>query len=79
MIGLGLAIAVVPKEFMLPPVGTPRWLTYVSASAKLDPWSSDTIFLWLGFLLIWLAVIWSGGPRIVDFLTSHGVVLDFGP
>jgi hypothetical protein len=78
LIGAGLTIVIAPKEFMLPPAETPRWLTYVSASAKMDSWSANTIILQLGFILIWLAVIWTGGPRIVDFVTSHGVVLDFG-
>jgi hypothetical protein len=28
---LGLALLIVPKEFQLPPPGTPRWVTKVSA------------------------------------------------
>lgn len=34
--GLFLSVAIVPKEFLLPPPGTPTWITKISFRAKTD-------------------------------------------
>ncbi len=78
MAGLLLALAIVPKDFILPPRGTPKWLTYVSAAAKTDlanP-SKRLMTIFLSSLAFYLAVIILAGLSIADFLVSKGIVLD---
>jgi len=71
------AAIIVPKEGILPPPGTPKWVTYLSARAKTDlshPNRRQT-FLFLCAAGSWLAVIWLFGSSIARFVVSHGVVL----
>jgi hypothetical protein len=75
--GLVAGIAVVPKEPILPPRGTPRWLTYVSGTARTDlanPGRSMKL-LFLGAAVFYAAVIILFGRSIAQFAVSHGIVL----
>jgi len=77
LVGFALTVAIVPKEFVLPPANSPRWLTYVSGRAKIDPPSVETQTIMLISLFACFAMIWFAGSAIVDFAVSHGIVLNF--
>jgi hypothetical protein len=77
--GFLAGVVIVPKDPVLPPPGTPRWITHVSGVAKTDL-SNPTPRLKIIFLCslaLYLAIIWFAGPSIVRLLVSHGIVLHF--
>jgi len=81
MVGFGLGffsgLVAVPKEPILPPRGTPRWLTYVSGSARTDltnPTPPMKI-VFLGAMAFYSIVIILFGSAIAKFAVAHGVVL----
>ncbi len=76
---IALFILVVPKEFILPAPGTPRWITKISGSFKtgLEHPSKELYFIMLGSVAISAAFIWAAGSPIVDYIVTHGVVLHF--
>jgi len=76
-IGFFVGLAIVPKEPILPPRGTPRWSTYVSGAARTDltsPTPSMKI-VFLGAMIFYSVVIIWFGSSIAKFAVSHGVVL----
>jgi hypothetical protein len=77
IIAFGLTILIVPKEFKLPPPGTPRWVTKVNASFKtgLEKPSTELTLIFLGSMTFTAAAIWFSGPAIVHFFVTHGLVL----
>jgi hypothetical protein len=79
VLSLILSIAIVPKDILLPPQGTPRWLTYVSASAKTDltrP-SRPLKVIFAGSLFLTAIIIVLTGPAIVGFAVSRGLIVNF--
>lgn len=78
MAGFLLTLAIVPKDFILPPPGTPRWITHVGATAKTDLGNPSrrlmTIFLFS--LAFYLVVIILAARSIAGFVVSQGIVLD---
>jgi hypothetical protein len=77
IMAFGFMILVVPKEFQLPPPGTPRWLTRVSARFKtdLEKPSIELTIIFLGSLACFTVLIWLGGRSIVEFFVANGFVL----
>jgi hypothetical protein len=76
--GFLLAIAIVPKDFVLPPRGTPKWVTYVGAAFKHDL-GNPSLRLWMIFLCstaVYLAVVTLAGNSIARFIVSRGIILD---
>jgi hypothetical protein len=77
LIGVLIPIAIVPKQIVLPPDGTPRWLTLTSARFK----TGYELFGrrgWLSFLSgfgLSLAAIIFTGQDVATLLVSHGVIL----
>lgn len=77
---LVVTIAVTPKQPVLPPPGTPRWLTYVSGAAKTDL-GHPTRSMWAVFLaavVIDAAFIFLAGPWISGLLVGWGFILHWG-
>jgi hypothetical protein len=76
-LGFGATMAIVPKEFIPPAPGTPRWMTYVSASFKTDLARPDQRLkiVMACSAAVHLAVIIMAGPILARFLVSHGIVL----
>jgi hypothetical protein len=70
---------VVPKDPILPPPGTPRWLTYLGGSAKTDLANPTPRLKTIGLcsIIFWAAVIYFAGHSIVDFVVSEGIILKF--
>jgi hypothetical protein len=71
------AIALVPKEAILPPPGTPRWITRISAQFDIfigTPKRRLMIIFYCA-LICYLAIIYVAGPSIAEFVVSHGVIL----
>jgi len=77
IMALGFTILVAPKEFQLPPPGTPRWLTRVSARFKtdLEKPSIELTIIFLCSLACSTVLIWFGGPSIVELFMASGFVL----
>lgn len=76
-VGFCLTFAIVPKEAILPPPGTPRWLTYVSAQYNTDL-AEPTRRLKAIFccaLISYLGIFYLAGSSIADFVVRHGVIL----
>ena len=71
-----LVIIAVPKDFVLPPPGTPRWISYVSAHAR----TGMEEFNWFYLAAVGMgAGVWGGvavaaGDAIARFALRHGLV-----
>lgn len=73
-----LSLVIVPKDFLLPPPGTPRWITWISGRAKTDlarP-SRSLKLIFFASIAFWTALIWLVGAAAVGFVNSHGIVLN---
>jgi hypothetical protein len=70
-----LVFIIVPKDFIIPPPQTPRWVTHVSASFKtgLEEFSFAYFAIMISALLISFAVIFLFGQRLAHFAAVHGV------
>jgi len=70
-------LIVVPKDHILPPANTPRWLSYISFSYKTDlenP-NPELTRLLLTAAAAWCAIILLAGPLLVRWLVTRGVIL----
>jgi hypothetical protein len=77
VVGFFVTIAIVPKEAILPPPGTPRWITRISAQFDIfigTPKRRLMIIFYCA-LICYLAIIYVAGPSIAEFVVSHGVIL----
>jgi hypothetical protein len=70
-----LVLIIVPKDFIIPPPQTPRWITHVSASFKtgLEEFSLAYFAIVVSALVIWIFIIFLFGHVIAQFAASHGV------
>ncbi|MGH6933245.1 MAG: hypothetical protein ACREEE_12525 [Dongiaceae bacterium] len=78
-IGFLLTIAIAPKDHILPPPKTPRWIAYVSARYRTDladP-SPRMKAIFLCSLGCYVAVILLAGRSIASFVVSLGIVLEW--
>jgi len=77
LIGFAMSVAIVPKEFITPAPGTPKWMTYVTASFRTDLARPDRRLkiVMTCAAAIYLALIVMAGPIFTRFLVSHGMVL----
>jgi hypothetical protein len=75
--GLLATLIFVPKDPILPPPGTPKWITFVGGSAKTDLANPTPRLkvIFLCSLAFYLSVIWFAGPAISSLAVSQGVVL----
>ncbi len=71
-----LAIAAAPKDFVLPPPGTPRWITYVSAQARTGLEEFSWFYLAAAGVGagVWGGVAVTAGGAIARFALHHGLV-----
>jgi hypothetical protein len=70
-------LVIVPKDFIVPPPATPRWITHVSARWRTDL-SNPTPRLKVIFLcslVFSLAAIYFIGPAVAGLLIARGVLL----
>jgi len=69
-------LIIVPKDFIIPPPQTPRWITYVSASFKtgLEEFSLGYFISMLLALVVSIAAIVLFGNEIALFAIAHGIV-----
>jgi hypothetical protein len=77
VVGFFATIAIVPKKVILPPPGTPRWITRISAQFDIligTPKRRLMIVFYCA-LICYLAIIYLAGPSIAEFVVSHGVIL----
>jgi hypothetical protein len=77
LVGLFVTLVVVPKKPLLPPPGTPRWITRVSGAAKIDlrnATPSMKVVPWVS-IIFYLTFIFLFGRAIVVFAVSRGIVL----
>ncbi|HXL98301.1 MAG TPA: hypothetical protein VN932_00105 [Rhizomicrobium sp.] len=77
VVGFIGALLVVPKEPVIPPPSTPRWITYVGGRYKtgLDEATPRlTAIFWIS-AGIYLSLIRFLGPAVVGFLVHRGIVL----
>jgi hypothetical protein len=76
--GFALALAIVPKDFVLPPSGTPKWITHLGATFRHDlshP-SRRLVNIFLFSAALYLTAIILIGNSIASFVVSQGFVLD---
>lgn len=79
VVGLVVTLFIVPKDYILPPPGTPRWMTYVGGTAKTDlakP-TPRLRMIFLGSLVFCLGVIYFAGPWLAKLMVARGIVLHF--
>jgi hypothetical protein len=77
LLGFLVTLIIVPKEPILPPSGTPKWITFVSGRARTG-FSNPTRQMKAIFvcsIASCLAVIYLLGPSIAGVLVSRGIVL----
>lgn len=71
-----LVIIAVPKDSVLPPSGTPRWITYVSAQARTGLEEFSWFYLAAAGVGagVWGGVALSVGGAIARFALRHGLI-----
>jgi len=76
MIAILLVVIVVPKDFIIPPPQTPRWITHVSASFRtgLEEFSLGYFAIMISALLASVAAIYLFGQEVAQFAAAHGIV-----
>jgi hypothetical protein len=65
LVAFGLFIAIVPKQFQLPPAGTPRWITRTSArfTTDLEKPTQEYWIIFAASLAGWTLVFLLSGHR----------------
>src|SRR3954462_652344 len=80
VVGFLTGIVAVPKESILPLRGTPRWLTYVSATYRTDLANSSVPMkvIFMGSAVSWWLIFSLVGDPITSFAVSCGFILHLG-